>query len=75
MTASANGTTLSFAASTDGSKNYVSVQSLAGTFAVTGGTSGKAFGTDAKVEVNGAAARPTAPTSPTATTTWTFSSA
>jgi len=32
------------------------VQSISGTFSVTGGTSGKAFGTDAKVNVNGAAA-------------------
>jgi flagellin len=56
VTASANGTNLSFLAQTQGSQNYVSVQSLSGTFAVTGGTSGKAYGKDADVQVNGAQA-------------------
>ena len=56
VTASATAGKLTFLAQTAGSKNYVSVQSLAGTFAVTGGTSGKDFGTDANVEVNGAKA-------------------
>jgi flagellin len=36
---------------------YVSVQNISGTFAVTGGTSGKAFGKDAAVNVNGSAAQ------------------
>jgi len=57
VTASANGTALTFIASDYGSKNYVSVRSISGTFAVTGGTSGKAFGKDAAVLVNGAVAQ------------------
>lgn len=56
VAASANGNALVFKASNYGSDQYVSVQSLSGTFAVTGGTSGKAFGSDAKVNVNGAQA-------------------
>jgi len=56
VTASAAGTSLTFKAKDFGSKQFVSVTSLSGTFNVTGGTSGKAFGTDAKVNVNGAAA-------------------
>ena len=57
VTASAVGATLTFLAQNDGSQNYVSVQSLTGTFAVTGGTSGKASGKDAVVQVNGALAQ------------------
>jgi len=56
VTASASGANLSFGASNYGSSQFVSVNSLSGTFSVTGGTSGKAFGKDAKVNVNGAAA-------------------
>ena len=56
VTASANGNSLVFKASNYGSDQFVSVQAISGTFAVTGGTSGKAFGTDAKVNVNGATA-------------------
>jgi flagellin len=56
VTASANGTNISFKAENYGSNQYVSVQSISGAFAITGGTGGKATGTDAKVEVNGAAA-------------------
>jgi flagellin len=56
VTASASGTNLSFKASNYGSSQFVSVSSLSGTFNVTGGTSGKAYGKDAKVNVNGAAA-------------------
>ena len=56
VAASANGNSLVFKASTYGSDQFVSVQSVSGTFAVTGGTSGKAFGTDAKVNLNGASA-------------------
>ncbi len=57
VTASATAGKLNFLASASGSKNYVSVQSLSGTFAITGGTSGKAFGKDAVVQVNGAQAQ------------------
>jgi flagellin len=39
-----------------GSSQFVSVTATAGTFTTVGGVSGKAFGTDAKVTVNGAAA-------------------
>jgi len=57
VTASTNGTNLSFISSSYGSQNYVSVTALSGTFAVTGGTGGKAYGKDAAVKVNGAAAQ------------------
>ncbi len=53
-TASAGG--IKFSSTGFGSDQFVSVQSIAGTFAVTGGTSGKDNGTDAVVRVNGAAA-------------------
>ena len=58
VTASANGSNLSFLTSTYGSNQFVSVQAInpGTTFSVTGGTSGKAFGTNAAVSVNGAAA-------------------
>ena len=56
VTASANGNNLTFKASDFGSDQFVSVQSISGTFNVTGGSSGKAFGTDAAVNVNGAKA-------------------
>jgi flagellin len=50
------GNTISFKSSNYGSDEFVSVRALSGTFAVTGGTSGKDFGSDAAVTVNGAAA-------------------
>jgi flagellin len=56
VTASASGSNVTFKASSYGSNEFVSVQSISGTFGITGGSSGKAFGTDAKVNVNGAAA-------------------
>jgi flagellin len=58
VVASANGNALVFKSSDYGSKQFVSVSAVntGSTFAVTGGTSGKAFGTDAKVNVNGSAA-------------------
>ena len=56
VTASASGANLTFKAENYGSNQFVSVQSVSGTFAVTGGSSGKAFGKDAKVNVNGATA-------------------
>jgi len=57
VTASASGGSLVLKANDYGSKDYVSVKTVSGTFAVTGGTSGKAFGKDAAVIVNGAAAQ------------------
>lgn len=57
VTASASGGKLDFQAAQYGSTQYVSVAAISGTFAVTGGHSGKAFGTDAAVKVNGAAAQ------------------
>ena len=56
VVASASGTKLSFKSSDYGSTQFVSVASVSGTFAVVGGSSGKAFGTDASVDVNGAKA-------------------
>ena len=56
VTASANGANLAFKSQEFGSTQFVSVQAVSGTFAVTGGSSGKAFGTDAQVNVNGAKA-------------------
>ncbi len=57
VTASANGSSnITFKAANFGSDQYVSVASISGTFGITGGTGGKDFGTDAKVQVNGAAA-------------------
>jgi flagellin len=56
VSASASGANLTFKAQEYGSTQFVSVQSVSGTFSVTGGSSGKAFGKDAQVNVNGAAA-------------------
>jgi flagellin len=58
VVASASGNNLAFKASAQGSTQFVSVQAIntGTTFSVTGGTSGKAFGKDAVVNVNGAAA-------------------
>jgi flagellin len=57
VTASASGASIDFKAAQYGSTQYVSVQAISGNFAVTGGHSGKAYGTDAAVKVNGAAAQ------------------
>jgi flagellin len=58
VTASANGGSLALFAANYGADQYVSVRSVAGAaFAVTGGTSGKAYGKDAVVTVNGATAQ------------------
>jgi len=56
VTASASGAKLTFATKNYGSNQFVSVSSVSGAFNVTGGTSGKAYATDAKVLVNGASA-------------------
>jgi len=53
-TASAGG--IQFFSTGYGSDQFVSIKATAGTFSVTGGTSGKDTGTDAVVRVNGAAA-------------------
>lgn len=57
VTASASTGKLVFQSKEYGSDNFVSVRSVAGaTLSVTGGTAGRAAGTDAVVQVNGAAA-------------------
>jgi len=58
VTAVASGTAqvIKFKSSEFGADNFVSVRAITGTFAITGGTSGKDFGSDADVRVNGATA-------------------
>ena len=56
VSAAVSGTTLKFNSTNYGSEQFVSVKALSGTFSVAGGTNGKDFGTDAVVNVNGAAA-------------------
>ena len=56
VSATVAGTSLKIDATNFGASQFVSVQATAGTFTVTGGTSGKAFGKDAAVNVNGASA-------------------
>jgi len=56
VVASAGAAKLTFSTQSYGSSQFVSVQSVSGKFTVTGGSSGKDFGTDAKVDVNGASA-------------------
>ncbi len=58
VSALVSGTTLRFDSTGFGSAQFVSIKAVAGAahFNVTGGTSGKSFGTDAAVTVNGAAA-------------------
>jgi flagellin len=58
VTASANGSTLTFSSSNYGSTQFVSVQTINPNsgYTITGGSGGKAFGKDAVVSVNGAAA-------------------
>jgi flagellin len=56
VSAATSGTTLKFNSRSYGSVEFVSVKALSGTFTVAGGTSGKDFGSDAVVKVNGAAA-------------------
>ena len=58
VTASANATTVVFKSSDFGSDQFVSVKAInpGTTYTFTGGSSGKAYGTDAAVSVNGAAA-------------------
>lgn len=58
VTASANGNTITFLAKDYGSSQFVSVSTVNSnsSYSITGGTSGKDFGTDAVVSVNGASA-------------------
>jgi flagellin len=56
VSATVAGTGLKIDATNFGASQFVSVQATAGAFTVTGGTSGKAFGKDAVVNVNGASA-------------------
>ena len=56
VSAIASGNSLRIDATGFGSSQYVSVSATAGSFNTTGGVSGKAFGTDAVVTVNGASA-------------------
>lgn len=57
VSAVAGAGTLTITSTEFGSTQFVSVKALAGTFSVTGGVSGKDFGTDADVTVNGAEAQ------------------
>ena len=56
VSATAVGKTLTIDSTQQGSAQFVSVTATSGTFTTVGGVSGKAFGTDAAVTVNGAAA-------------------
>ncbi len=56
VSAAISGAVLKFNSSDYGSSQFVSVQAVAGAFTTAGGTSGKAYGSDAAVTVNGAAA-------------------
>jgi flagellin len=55
-TASATSQTIEFKSTQFGSDQFVSIRAITGSFTVTGGTSGKDFGSDADVRVNGAQA-------------------
>jgi flagellin len=56
VSATASAAGIKFYSTGYGSDQFVSVKATAGTFTVTGGTSGRDAGTDASVKVNGAAA-------------------
>lgn len=56
VSAAVSGTHLNVDSSDFGSSKFVSVQAVSGTFTTTGGTSGVSKGTDAEVNINGAAA-------------------
>jgi flagellin len=56
VSAYVSGSDLVFNSTTSGSQQFVSVQAVSGSFAVTGGAGGKAFGRDASVTINGAEA-------------------
>ena len=56
VTASATASNVTFESQGYGGDSYVSVQTISGTFAVTGGSGGKDYGRDATVNINGTAA-------------------
>jgi flagellin len=56
VSAVVSGTALSINSTEFGADNFVSVKAVSGSFSVSGGTSGKDFGRDAAVNVNGASA-------------------
>src|SRR4051812_42162805 len=57
VSAVVNAGNIEFASAEFGSDQFVSVKAIAGSFSVTGGTSGKDYGQDATVKVNGADAQ------------------
>jgi flagellin len=57
VSASVNGSNLAINSTAYGSDQFVSVKAVSGSFSVTGGTSGKDFGADAAVNVNGSSAQ------------------
>jgi flagellin len=56
VSAVASGKTLTIDSTGFGSSNFVSISATSGTFTTVGGSSGKAYGSDAAVSVNGATA-------------------
>jgi flagellin len=56
VSAYVSGSDLVFNSTTSGSQQFVSVQAVSGSFAVTGGAGGKAYGRNASVTINGAEA-------------------
>jgi flagellin len=57
VSATVNAGNIEFSSTEFGSDQFVSVKSIAGSFTVTGGSSGKDYGQDATVKVNGADAQ------------------
>ena len=57
VSATISGTDIGFHSVGFGSDQFVSVKSIAGSFSVSGGTSGKDYGRDADVTINGASAQ------------------
>lgn len=57
VSATVSGSDLRFESTEFGSDAFVSVRAVAGSFSITGGTSGKDFGRDAAVTINGASAQ------------------
>jgi flagellin len=56
VSASVSGSDLGISSTEFGSNQYVSIKATTGTFTISGGSSGRATGTDAKVDINGAQA-------------------
>jgi flagellin len=57
VSATVSGSGIAIDSTSLGSAQFVSIKAVSGSFATTGGSSGRATGTDAKVEVNGSAAQ------------------